>query len=186
MGQKIDFSVKPEGATHYCPVRHRWYKHDGIWFFWLAGIRWESSIDLNHGDIKPEELLPVPAPEPSPAWNGEGLPPVGVACIVTPHNTGWGFSHVGDYLCKVIAYHDDFAWVDLAGVPGVPVATRTDKVSFTTIRTPEQIAADEREKARDEVLNAMAANMALEKNETLWQHRLLVVGEMLDMGYRKQ
>ncbi len=77
-------------------------------------------------------------------WDGEGLPPVGVACQVTPHNDVWGFSTLETRPCSVIAYHADFAWIDL-GTPGVPVATRVDKVDFTPIRTPEQIAEAERQ-----------------------------------------
>lgn len=75
-------------------------------------------------------------------WQGEGPPPVGVACEVTPHNDVWGFSTMETRPCSVIAYHADFAWIYLGG-PGVPVATRIDKVDFTPIRTPEQIAAEE-------------------------------------------
>jgi len=86
--------------------------------------------------------------ESAPAWVGVGLPPAGTVCIITPHNTLWGFSSVGDYQCMVLAYHDDFVWVELVGVLGVPVATRTDKVDFNLLRTPEQVIADREREER--------------------------------------
>lgn len=52
--------------------------------------------------------------------------------------------------------------------------------------TPEQIAAEEREKQRDYALNWMTAHgSAKGENEAMWQQRLLVVREMLDMDYRR-
>ncbi|MGC3003927.1 hypothetical protein ACPF8X_37520, partial [Streptomyces sp. G35A] len=53
--------------------------------------------------------------------------------------------------CTILAYHADFVWLD-TGVPGTPISTRTDKVDFNVIRTPEQIAAEEREKAIEEMV----------------------------------
>lgn len=58
---------------------------------------------------------------------------------------------------------------------------------FRPIRTAEQVAAEEWDKARTEALNAMTANgKTANEPEALWKFRLKVVGEMLDMGYRKQ
>lgn len=112
-------------------------------------------------------------------WNGEGLPPVGVECIVTPNNTIWGFSIIADYQCKVLAYHDDFVWVDLAGVPGVPIATRTDKVDFKPIRTPEQIAAYERESG----IKQLIEDTRICNPGVMWRQ---MAETIYDAGYRKQ
>jgi hypothetical protein len=58
---------------------------------------------------------------------------------------------------------------------------------FRPIRTPEQIAGAEREKARDYALNTMTGEGWTDgETEEQWQFRLKIVSEMLDMGYRKQ
>lgn len=67
------------------------------------------------------------------AWQGIGQPPVGTTLWVTPHNTLWGFDMVDHYLCEVLAYHNDFVWLQLLSdtgevVLGKYVTTRTDKV----------------------------------------------------------
>ena len=67
------------------------------------------------------------------AWQGVGQPPVGTTLWVTPHNTLWGFDLVDHYLCEVLAYHNDFVWLQLLSdtgevVLGKYVTTRIDKV----------------------------------------------------------
>lgn len=65
-------------------------------------------------------------------WDGVGQPPVGTTLWVNPHNTLWGFSYVGDHLCKVLAYYNDYVWLEHLGDMGeathVFISTRTDKV----------------------------------------------------------
>ncbi|HHQ2793160.1 TPA: hypothetical protein ACSPMF_001012 [Pseudomonas aeruginosa] len=78
-------------------------------------------------------------------WNGQGLPPVGTVCIVEPHNTMWGFSSTSGYERKILAYYGEYVWLGHAETP--LETTRIDKVDFRPIRIPEQIAAEEREKA---------------------------------------
>ncbi len=79
------------------------------------------------------------------SWDGQGLPPVGTVCIVEPHNTMWGFSSTSGHERKILAYYGEYVWLGHAETP--LETTRIDKVDFRPIRTPEQIAADEREKA---------------------------------------
>lgn len=75
-------------------------------------------------------------------WNGQGLPPVGTVCIVEPHNTMWGLSSTSGYERKILAYYGEYVWLGHAETP--LETTRIDKVDFRPIRTPEQIAAEER------------------------------------------
>ena len=132
---------------------------------WLAAVKAKTEAPQN------DESQNVARIE----WSGEGLPPIGVACQVTPHNDVWGFSTLETRPCSVIAYHADFAWIDLGG-PGVPLATRIDKVDFTPIRTPEQIATDQREKGISELLSvALAADPNSQD----------VCAAIYDAGYRK-
>ena len=108
-------------------------------------------------------------------WNREDLPPVGTICGVDVS----GIWHKCTLLAHCLAPKLGFAVGQISA--GLAIGEASD---FRPIRTPEQIAADDREKARDEVLNLMAQNAGLE-NEELWQLRLKIVGEMLDMGFRK-
>jgi hypothetical protein len=49
-----------------------------------------------------------------PQWSGIGLPPqpVGTICWVMPHNTIWGFNSTDPSLCKILAYHHDYVWLE--------------------------------------------------------------------------
>lgn len=111
-------------------------------------------------------------------WTGNGLPPVGTRCTVTPHNTMWGFSYVAAYPCKVIAYHNDFVWLDYVGSLGVPVATRTEEADFSPLRTPEQIAEEERRVEIKHIQAASVANCGPYITES-------AAGAIYDAGYRK-
>lgn len=69
-------------------------------------------------------------------WSGEGLPPIGAECVVTPHNSLWGFSSVDNYTGKVLAYDGEDFWFVMLG--GVKVTSRTDKVDFSLPRIEEE------------------------------------------------
>ncbi|VTP12618.1 hypothetical protein PUATCC27989T_00430 [Phytobacter ursingii] len=79
-------------------------------------------------------------------WDGEGLPPIGLNIIVTPHNDCWGFDSVDDFTGKVLAYDDDEFWFKLSN--GVKITSRIDKVDFRPIRS-------EADKKRKETIDLM-------------------------------
>ena len=167
---EIDWSKAPEGATHRSATA--WFKRDEVGVYLFDAGMW---CLLPWGKSQLDWFWE----RPSPAWSGEWLPPVGVKCEFEPHNDVWGFSTLEVSECTVIAYHNGFVWLDL-GEPGIPVATRVDKIDFRPIRTPEQIAADEREVAVNGML--MAANPA--------GHRAGYTRQLMEClyeaGYRKQ
>ncbi|MEY8056539.1 hypothetical protein ACVSNG_09805, partial [Pseudomonas aeruginosa] len=111
---------------------------------------------------------------PQEAWNGKGLPPVGTVCIVEPHNTMWGFSSTSGYERKILAYYGEYVWLGHAETP--LETTRIDKVDFRPLRTPEQIAAEEREKA--------VGDMAMSIQGVPYQYPTLYA--LFDAGYRRQ
>lgn len=112
-------------------------------------------------------------------WNGEGLPPVGTACEVDVS----GVWISGVVLAHCLPPKEGFAVAQIDGEVGIAIGVEHD---FRPIRTPEQIAEDEREKARDCALNTMTGEGWTEgETEEQWQFRLKIVSEMLDMGYRK-
>jgi len=69
-------------------------------------------------------------------WDGEGLPPVGVDVRVIPHNNHWGFTSVGEFSGKVLAFDGEDFWFKLTN--GGKIASRTDKVDFRPIRTEQE------------------------------------------------
>lgn len=115
-------------------------------------------------------------------WDEFGFPASGVTCEFTTND---GHNWKG---CKIL-YADEVSILtgELEGKADRRLLRKCDAdVKFRPARTAEQVAAEERDKARTEVLNAMTANgKTANEPEALWQFRLKVVGEMLDMGYRK-
>lgn len=97
-------------------------------------------------------------------WNGEGLPPVDLPCQWhSDSQTGWQ-----DVI--VLAYSGESAWIQPKEKPSIIVG---NPANFRPIRTPEQIAADERN-------NAIAAMM--QKVVTATPHDCAL---LYDAGYRK-
>jgi hypothetical protein len=102
--------------------------------------------------------------------------------MVTPHNTLWGFDNLDTRRVKVVAYSADHVWLMELYSYGSEslsfITTRTDKVDFTPCRTPEQIAADERAAAIEEMWS------------TYWRPEVQTafegLGLLYDAGYRKQ
>lgn len=115
-------------------------------------------------------------PEEPQEWNGEGLPPVGTVCEAfwpTDTKPDWlkfEVLFVGDVHCIARAngreLHYPKSHFDLEGV------------KFRQIRTPEQIAAEEREKA----LVEMAGLRSVGHMPTFEEACAIIY----DAGYRKQ
>ena len=161
---EIDWSKAPEGATHYNHTCFDWYKvgsHEP--FFW-NGRAWAPA---RFWDDHKHDCIQRPT---TPSWSGEGLPPVGVVCEAKWGRTGWS-------RCVVFAHKPNAngrtdVLVDVDGD-----WTFFDKPSmFRPIRTPEQIAADEREAAIDVMFARFGGVAGLTRKQCAW-----VISE----GYRK-
>lgn len=103
---------------------------------------------------------------PSPAWSGEGLPPVGV-------DLQW-FSSVYGWIGGKVVAHDDQTTIvrHNDGYEGCYLH------NLKPCKTPEQIAADEREAAIDE-MNDFSTML-----DMTWSRK--VCAALYDAGYRKQ
>jgi hypothetical protein len=168
----IDWSEAPEGAQGYMPqdnlwIAGWWKEEGGSRYFWsqYEGVRggWKKSF-ANPFD------LPEFIPRPSPAWNGEGLPPVGTACldssgcevVIVAHHAN------GKHAIFAESMHAGLLYYGAAG-------------DFRQIRTPEQIAADEREAAVKHMLDSVSS----------WVHKGGICNAetfatmLYDAGYRK-
>lgn len=124
-------------------------------------------------------------------WNGTGLPPVGTICEVMG---GGLLSSAFDWEpCTILLIN--------AGAEGKPqVCTRdfrgdlaiyypdVDSVYFRPTRTPEQIAADERKKAIDEMVSLIkyAHFSLIDTNLSPVEKANAYANELYEAGYRKQ
>ena len=169
--EKIDWSKAPEGATHWMQESSEWL--EGFWkrvgtanYFYEKG-EWVFSGGKPFGHPK---LIA----RPSAAWSGDGLPPVGVRCeAAIPHTSGSDNERSFIWIeGSVIAYYEikgkTYAWFaeDDGFYP-------PNALEFRPIRTPEQIAADEREDAIEEMRVAAGS-----RNNYPF-------AELYDAGYRK-
>ena len=158
--KEIDWSKAPEGTTHawandsvVC-----WYRVEDPVFYSVY------DRDFRHGDVfqqtpsSHKDLIKRPT-----AWNGEGLPPVGTVCEWLSEQYGWlGGKVVGhDGTVTVVAHNDGY--------------TGCHPHEIRPIRTPEQIAAEER---KSHVLGMLCY-------DALGTSRRGLAEALYDAGYRK-
>jgi hypothetical protein len=170
----IDLSNKPDGATHYMSDEGRrniWRMNNGA--HWLAYVDGEWVLVVN---ATPERYIAIKAP-----WTGEGLPPVGTVCELWYSCGEWA-------PCMVMA-HDISMGIPIAVVRhGDQCYTGSSAKTLRPIRTPEQIAAEEREKDVIAVLEVMKfAHWNIKNTEISPLGKCRIYAEaMVDAGYRKQ
>lgn len=161
---EIDWSNAPEGATHWMPESRSWeagfWKREGEANYFFEGGEWRFSRAKPFGH---PNLVKRPA---TPKWNGDGLPPVGVAVEWFSPVYGWiGGRVVGHDGMVTVVSHDD-------GYTGCHAH------EVRPIRTPEQIAAEEREKA----VSQMAVVALAGDNQLITK---IYLERLYDAGYRK-
>lgn len=128
-------------------------------------------------DIRLAHYLKIKAVRPVTAkqWTGpqDGLPPVGTVCEVKGYEEG-DFAEA-----IVIAYNDDQSmfWYCTDGINGIH---ETSKAEFRPIRTPEQLAAEE----RDKECRAMAEVLKSEQDSSEYYAAKALYDA--GFGYRKQ
>lgn len=138
----------PEGATHYLPVVSDygydacWYKQDadGDWRGCNAGNYARSghepwSLDCDEVEVFTRYLIKRPDAE----WSSTGLPPVGAVCNMR-------ISDGRDKAVEILGHGRTRAFIREVH-NGEEWSPRLENVSFSVIRTPAQIAAEEREAA---------------------------------------
>ncbi|HBP0041568.1 TPA: hypothetical protein L5P36_002336 [Pseudomonas aeruginosa] len=169
----IDWSKAPEGATHYQPESRgfhaAWFRLQGgkareMWVV-IPGGALEHIIDPTVFDESMQNLIARPA-EPA-TWNGKGLPPVGTVCeyrhMIWPEYRPCEIRYISEE--SLVAYDD-----------AQEQLYRTCDMLFRPIRTPDQIAAEEREKA--------VGDMAMSIQGVPYQYPTLYA--LYDAGYRRQ
>jgi hypothetical protein len=138
----------------------------------VTRAEWQAAVDaLNKSDAQrfAEDYVEANRDRHAKEWNGEGLPPVGTFCCFqhVHHGGAW-------YEGEILYISDEYTIIK-----GHPVGEQhyyTRNLEFRPIRTPEQIAADERESA----INGMLTHDALGGS------RRGLAAALYDAGYRKQ
>ena len=167
---KIDLSKKPEGATHINPHSGLWIKcfggNSGSYQFFKDG-EWEMGFGCMSNSY-----LEIAQPEP---WTGEGLPPVGTVCETNVDGT-WEES-------TVLAHHREMAIVFRYSLEHeAHMYDPVGESQVRLIRTPEQIAAEEREKAIAEMVYGGCGCDQSDGTTTAF----VICRLLYDAGYRKQ
>lgn len=155
MSEQIDWSKAPADATHWEPEggsRAGWMKlENNIWYFWPVG-KWDK-YEWNETTVSDKRASTMCARPTTPSWSGGGLPPVGVVC---EYHSGYVEQPFEYAQCEIIAHFEGEQSKKLAAFKytahdGVVQLGRGAPGLFRPIRTPEQIAADEREAAIKEM-----------------------------------
>ena len=159
MSEQIDWSKAPDDATHYQAATH------GVFECWLKpghAVRVSRGEPDWRQDDYADDLIATSAIKRP--WSGEGLPPVGVVCMAN------------GYQVVIVAHHCN-------GIHAIYAESEYDGLlyygepnEFRPIRTPEQIAADEREAAIDAMFSRFGGVGGLTRKQCAW-----VISE----GYRK-
>lgn len=180
----IDWSKAPENATHAVSdgaridfVWAEFPKGGGHAVFHAAHDTDGTSTDYYMARSVGWKVVSCrrtyPAQHSVPYYSGEGLPPVGAECLLSDGSE--------DGIRVKILFHDGcFAVFSHEG----EYSGRTAK-AFRPIRTPEQIAEQEREDA----INGMWAEITAGKQVNLFYDIALqkrVCADLFDRGYRKQ
>lgn len=177
--KEIDWSKAPHGATHF---RHddpkspwRMLK-DGVWHAWFGGEWMTVTTAAEHFYIA------------RPAWSGEGLPPVGTVCE---------FLSGGHWFEVEVKYSSEWLTVIkcLKNKPGSVIEQKDVELALEDfdlekrlrpIRTPEQIAAEERLHNVRNACSAIADTLDSLRGKTKVERAALAVVEaMIDAGYSK-
>lgn len=159
----IDWSKAPEGTTHYHigDDINPWRKIEGTVAYEHYKDKWYMVNSFNKGCM-PDYYVPIP----QETWDGQGLPPVGAKCL-TDRN---------DFIREVtILCHGKTQTFVFDHVSQEEICLVLKGRVFLHIRTPEQIAAEEREKA--------VGDMAMSIQGVPYQYPTLYA--LYDAGYRK-
>lgn len=116
-------------------------------------------------------------------WNGEGLPPVGLEIECT--YDAWGYWLKG----KVLCYGEKMIFMEQESSKGdgkFEGSMNPDGIRFRPIRTPDQIAAEQRKAAIDEMAADAQLDFSAGELLTAREYVECAIAALHDAGYRKQ
>lgn len=158
----IDWSKAPEGATHGRYVENLtpdFYRvHEGSLQFWWLHSVWKLCPWRTINDAS---MVARPS---ATQWTGpaDGLPPVGIDCEFCRIDDLQKESLEDGALVTIIAHYKNQQGIDVAAftydVNDIRDVESAIAKCFRPIRTPEQLAAEAREKAIDELVRRFGIN----------------------------
>lgn len=167
----IDWSKWPHDAELHLPNQQetaecavKFSESGSVFFAYSKNVGWTQWAGENKNSLLERFKYT------SKAWTGEGIPPVGTHVVV--HDDG-----------SLIYGHGESGEV-LAHVEGCAVIRMSYGLGCflpRCLRTPDQIAAEERQKGIEELGNFLAANSTT-PTPYLWE----AAQKIYDAGYRKQ
>lgn len=183
--KEIDWGKAPEGATHWGPDTDR---HCESWYEVMGGevVRYlpvyyspQPMLPAVNGSqyYHPvDDLVARPAP-----WVGAGLPPVGTVCEM------W-HEKIGDWLKSEVAFVGEQILVvryhSIAHGHHEAAIMNLDSEKLLRLpRTPEQIAAEERERAIDDLCASIVSHYEAPK---MSERYLGLARALHDAGFRRQ
>ncbi|HBN9476826.1 TPA: hypothetical protein L3869_001512 [Pseudomonas aeruginosa] len=176
----IDWNKAPEGATHYNQkLAYPWLKDGEIPMYFCPPF-WMRYCNPEEGKALIADSVPRLVPT---SWDGKGFPPIGIEAEAI-----WDGADIAYFRAKILA-HDEgrvvFRWCEgkRKGQYGSYAVLKFGSLpAFRPLRTPEQIAAEEREKAIDAMLDL---DPPLENGLGLTSRRQFCE-TLYDAGYRRQ
>ncbi len=164
--KEIDWSNAPEDATHYNEVNNMFYKLDIElrYNYWSAYRKeWvQAGFPCEYVSNFHERVITT-------QWNGKGLPTVGTVCNILTFDSR-------DIPVEVLSVGDTRVFVRNVNT-GEELAPYLEGVTFSVIKTQEQIAAEEREKALDKMYGIITS---IERKD----NKNDMVEALYDKGYR--
>lgn len=186
----VDWSLAPEGATHWTPDERvcnqfirffdgEWYWLGEVWNKYGAGTDWMAS-QLAGVVSKPEEKQP-------PAWSGpeDGLPTVGSVCEYSVFNADSWFQCEIKYVLNGYPHDDLGEWVAVIYCPHLErdQVARPDRFKFRAIKTPEQLAAEERERSVNDLASEISRYFNTEQPSGI---SVNLAQYLLDQGFKRE
>lgn len=123
--------------------------------------------------IESGNVIAIYLPDEKP-WNGDGVPPAGITCEVDGSSGKTGFAP-----CKIIYSSAHVVVFVRAGSPS-ETTCYVGEHEFRASRTPDQIKAEERQIAIEELGEWLGHNASI-PTPHLWE----VAQKIYDFGYRK-
>lgn len=178
---EIDWSAAPEGAAGALITKPGNIRHPGVIF--AAECRHSGGtfygVACGGGHISaPDDCWEWI--ERSAPWAGEGLPPVGAECEFAPRYTSSGIRVL------VIAHDEGSAVGRYLSGNCLGSYTSFEVGELVPLRTPEQIAAEERlHKIRNACTDIADTLDGLRGKNKVERAALAVIEAMIDAGYHK-
>lgn len=170
--KEVDWDKAPEGSTHYNEdCTHPWLKETPPSYFVENKGVWREYSKSRHCEEHFNDAVKRPH-----EWDGSGVPPVGTVCEYRLNEYDIWFKCEIKYVLS--GTNDCFvAWCDHLGTDNfLSFSSNRYKLQLRKIKTPEQLAEEEKLHAIDEMMAVGS-----------WQSRAFkeVASALYDAGYRK-